>query len=78
MKHFKIGTVEGVEDTEAGYHGNGLNVSVQPAGDNFVVAIGGISGPVTVNYQLHPEQSRRLRKLLEDAEAKAEILTAAI
>ncbi|CDN87504.1 hypothetical protein [Hydrogenophaga intermedia] len=46
--------------------------------DPFVVVLSHNSGPMSFDFHLTPDQSRRLRAALEEAEGKAEILTAAI
>lgn len=46
--------------------------------DPFMVQIGQSMGGFGFGFSMTPDQSRELRKALEDAEAKAEILTAAI
>jgi hypothetical protein len=46
--------------------------------DGFSVTLCNRSGPMSFQFHFTPDQSRRLRAALEDAEAKAEILTAAI
>lgn len=46
--------------------------------DPFSVNVGQTEGSFGFTFTMTPDQSRDLRKALEDAEAKAEILTAAI
>jgi len=73
MSVFNIANIEGEFET----HGQ-IEVDVIGDKDGFGVALCNKSGPMHFQFSLTPDQSRRLRAALEDAEGKAEILTAAI
>lgn len=78
MSLFRIAKVEGQFD-----HCGSVDVSVlgqvtEDKRDPFSVVLAHKAGPMVFQFHLTPDQSRRLRAALEDAEAKAEILTAAI
>jgi len=74
MSSFKIADIAGEFD-----HQGPLGVKVIGDDKNgFSVALLKDGGAMSFQFHLSPDQSRRLRSALEDAEAKAEILTAAI
>lgn len=78
MSVFKVGQTVGAFD-----HLGAVEVSVvgqvtQGKRDPFHVCMSHTAGASSFGFYLTPEQSRDLRRALEDAEAKAEILTAAI
>lgn len=78
MSLFRIAAVEGEFD----HHGQ-IEVSVMgqvtpDKRDPFCVVLQHRAGAMGFQFHLSPDQSRRLRAALEDAEAKAEILTEAI
>lgn len=73
MTSFKIAKVDDA-------HGVG-GMAVDVVGSDktpFGVTLSHIAGGFAMHMHFTPDQSRRLRAALEDAEAKAEILTAAI
>jgi hypothetical protein len=74
MSVFNIAKVEGVFENSGQIETKVLNVD----DDDFCVALCHYAGPCSFQFHMTPDQSRRLRAALEDAEAKAEILTAAI
>jgi hypothetical protein len=74
MSSFKIASI-------VGEHEHLGPVDVKVIGDEkmgFTVALIHRAGALDFQFSLGCDQSRRLRAALEDAEAKAEILTAAI
>lgn len=73
MTCFKVAKVEDM-------HGVG-GMSVDVVGDGkktFCVTVSHLAGGFAMHMHFTPDQSRQLRQALEDAEAKAEILTAAV
>jgi len=75
MSVFNIATIPGKYD-----HRGSLEVTVisPEKRGQFAVTLCHSAGPFNFHFSLTPDQSRDLRAALEDAEAKAEILTAAI
>lgn len=74
MSVFKIADVSGEFETQG-------PLAVKVIGDDkdgFSVALLNGHGALNFQFHLNPDQSRRLRAALEEAEGKAEILTAAI
>jgi hypothetical protein len=76
MAVFNIAKISGEFD-----HHGALEVDVlngTKGRDPFSVTLIHRAGPMAFQFSMTPDQSRDLRKALEDAESKAEILTAAI
>lgn len=73
MSVFRIANIGGTYDEQAQVY-----VVGEDKKSEFLVVVGQDSGCLQSRLYLTPDQSRRLRQALEDAEAKAEILTAAI
>jgi hypothetical protein len=73
MSVFNIAKIKGEYDNDG-------QVEVGVVGDKkgFSVTLVHRAGPLSYQFHLTPDQSRKLREVLEDAEAKAEILIAAI
>lgn len=78
MSLFRIADVGGEFDHHGKIEVSVLGQVTDGKQEPFSVVLIKRAGPMVFQFQMTPDQSRRLREAMEDAEAKAEILTAAI